>query len=704
MHPDYRDQVDQRIQMVNLKKKPVSLRDETYIRMDGTPVEVEVSAVPVVYEGKDGAVVFMRDVTERKRAEHALQRSETQYRTLFGQMLEGFAYCRMVYDAGGRPVDWIYLDTNPAFGRLTGLHDINGKRATDAIPGIREMHPELFETYARVARTGEPETIEIHFEPLDIWLNLSLFSPEKDHFVAVFENISERKKTEEALKSSGKLYRLLADNAGDVIWVVDIPTRRFTYVSPSVERLWGYPPDEFLMLRFETVITPESYRTIADNFTERLAAYHSGDDSVRVQVIQADHLHKDGSIIPTEAVTTILSGPDRLVTRILGVSRDLRERMRYEDALIDSEKRLRRAELLGKLGHWEVYIDTGMVVGSEGAREIYGLRQPEITFEDIKVVPLPEYRSLLDQAFTDLVNGARPYDLQFKIRNSEDGSVRTIHSVAEYDPARRVVFGTIHDISAEDDKKICLPGKEQVFRDLVENLNDVVFCVDLDGVITYVSPAGERQFGYPPSDLLHTHFMDLVCKDDRPELGRRWQELGNGIITPLEWRIIRKDGSMSWVRTSTRPMIENDRVVGYEGIICDVSARKRSDDAMRESENRYRVLAESTPDAIFTLSREGVVTYVNESGGRMLGRSPARLEGKNIADIFPPGVSALQIEHVRNLFDSGLPYRDTTESPGPNGPHSFDTLLIPLKAPDGTVTSVLGISRDIPDLRRKKRP
>ena len=149
--------------------------------------------------------------------------------------------------------------------------------------------------------------------------------------------------------------------------------------------------------------------------------------------------------------------------------------------------------------------------------------------------------------------------------------------------------------------------------------------------------------------------MDLVCKDDRPELVRRWQDIGKGIITPLEWRIIRKDGSVSWVRTSTRPIKDNDRVVGYEGIICDVSARKRSDEALRESENRYRVLAESTPDAIFTLSREGGVTYVNESGGRMLGSSPAGIEGKNIADIFPPEVVAHQKEHVKKLFDFGLP-------------------------------------------------
>ena len=69
---------------------------------------------------------------------------------IFENMLEGFAYCKMIFDRDNHPVDWIYLDVNDAFDRLTGLENTVGKKVTEAIPGIKESDPELFEIYGRV--------------------------------------------------------------------------------------------------------------------------------------------------------------------------------------------------------------------------------------------------------------------------------------------------------------------------------------------------------------------------------------------------------------------------------------------------------------------------------------------------------------------------------------------------------------------------
>ena len=74
-------------------------------------------------------------MTDRNRAEDALRESEKKYRILFEQMLEGFAYCRMIYDEKGRPADWIYLNVNAAFARITGLENITGKRVLEVPTG-----------------------------------------------------------------------------------------------------------------------------------------------------------------------------------------------------------------------------------------------------------------------------------------------------------------------------------------------------------------------------------------------------------------------------------------------------------------------------------------------------------------------------------------------------------------------------------------
>jgi diguanylate cyclase (GGDEF)-like protein/PAS domain S-box-containing protein len=142
-----------------------------------------------------GVLGVGRDITEHRQAEDAVRKSEQRYRSLFDNMLEGYAYCRMLYE-DGRPQDFIYLEINEAFCRLTGLRDVIGKKVSEVIPGIRDSNPELFEIYGRVARTGKPERFEAYVKPLKIWFSLSVYGAGEDCFVAVFDNITERKAAE----------------------------------------------------------------------------------------------------------------------------------------------------------------------------------------------------------------------------------------------------------------------------------------------------------------------------------------------------------------------------------------------------------------------------------------------------------------------------------------------------------------------------
>jgi PAS domain S-box-containing protein len=130
------------------------------------------------------------------------QKDKPKYQSLFENMLDGCAYCKIVLDKEGNPIDFIYLEVNDAFEELTGLKKtrVLGKKATEAIPGIKEAHPELFEKYGRVALAGQRERFEIYFKPLRIWLSMSVYCPEKGYFAAIFENITEQKVIHEKLK------------------------------------------------------------------------------------------------------------------------------------------------------------------------------------------------------------------------------------------------------------------------------------------------------------------------------------------------------------------------------------------------------------------------------------------------------------------------------------------------------------------------
>ncbi|HLC98483.1 MAG TPA: PAS domain S-box protein [Candidatus Nanoarchaeia archaeon] len=148
-----------------------------------------------------GTITFLEDITERKEAEEALKESEKLYHSLFSNMLNGFAYCKMIFRRG-KPEDFIYLDVNKSFGTLTGLKNVVGKKVSEVIPGIQKSDPQLFKIYGRVSLTGRPERFEIYVESLKMWFWISVYCPQKGYFVAVFDVITERKKAEEQIKRS----------------------------------------------------------------------------------------------------------------------------------------------------------------------------------------------------------------------------------------------------------------------------------------------------------------------------------------------------------------------------------------------------------------------------------------------------------------------------------------------------------------------
>ncbi|MEO5330802.1 MAG: PAS domain S-box protein [Magnetococcus sp. YQC-5] len=190
------------------------------ITKGGLPVWCHATVSPLhhPYHGKVWVTIH-QDITLRKQAVDALRKSELTYRSLFENMLNGFAHCRMVF-ADNKPQDFIFINVNQAFGRQTGLRDVLGRRVSEVIPGIAEQDYEFLELLGRVVKSGHSEQCEIFIHSLGMWFAIAIYTPAQEHFVAVFDGITERKRSEQALMEEMNRRRTLFEHSRDGICVV----------------------------------------------------------------------------------------------------------------------------------------------------------------------------------------------------------------------------------------------------------------------------------------------------------------------------------------------------------------------------------------------------------------------------------------------------------------------------------------------------
>ena len=154
------------------------------------------------------------DISRYKRMEQELRGSINDFRLLFDNMLNGFSYHRMEYEAD-KPVDYTYLRVNHTFENLTGLKNVIGRKVSEVIPGILEVDPELFATYVETVRTGTPRRIETRVAAMDKWFAISVYRPAPGHFATVFDDITGTKQTERQLRESQSQLRALLASQND---------------------------------------------------------------------------------------------------------------------------------------------------------------------------------------------------------------------------------------------------------------------------------------------------------------------------------------------------------------------------------------------------------------------------------------------------------------------------------------------------------
>lgn len=309
----------------------------------GTPYELELKIVTKSGEiryciargqaqkNDEGKIIrlagSLQDINERKMAELAFWESQTNFKALFEKGPIGVAYHRMIYNETGEPINYLFLDANESYQKLTGVNPV-GKLVTEAFPGIENDTFNWIGTFGKVAKTGTEIRVQQYLESNKRWYDCVGYQYKPDHFVAAFLEITEQKKAEFALKASEERLALVIEATEQGIWDWNIETNE-VYFSKQWKNIIGFNDDE-----------------LKNEFSTWVDLLHPDEKDSSIMAVESyltypkEHFflefrfrHKDGSYRWIHNKAASVKNNDGKVIRMFGAHTDITERKKAEKAL-----------------------------------------------------------------------------------------------------------------------------------------------------------------------------------------------------------------------------------------------------------------------------------------------------------------------------------------------------------------------------------
>ncbi|MCX7788965.1 MAG: PAS domain-containing protein, partial [Spirochaetes bacterium] len=310
----------------------------------------------------------------------------------------------------------------------------------------------------------------------------------------------------------------------------------------------------------------------------------------REYVVKAEKISSYGYVVKHTGDLVLIASVKmafRLAEANQRIARELEERIRAENAQKRSESRLKRAELAAKLGNWELDLTRGKITGSEGAAKIYGLSGSDFPYEEVKKIPLPQFRPILDKALKELVQEGKPYEVEFQIRTADTGEIKDIYSVAFYEPDRRIVFGVIQDVTALKRTEKALRDAETLWRFALEGAGHGVWDWHIPSNRVYFSPAWKRMLGYQEEEIENRYeeWETRVHPEDLPNAVKAIEDLLNRRVElyQCEHRLRCKDGSYRWILDRGKVMEwgSDGKAIRAVGTHTDITERVEAEERIR---------------------------------------------------------------------------------------------------------------------------
>jgi PAS domain S-box-containing protein len=691
-------------------------RFEEFGNVNGEYLHLDVHKAPLFNTQGEivGTVGCGRDVTKERAIEQSLHKSEERLRLAMEATSDG------IWD-WDLETDQVYR--NPAFYSMLGYCETDFQGHFGAWQSL--VPPE---DYARVSDTikdylaGTISNYEVEFRVLSKsgemkWiLSRGKIVAWNAHgkpvrMVGTHTDVTDRKKSQEALRESEERYRQITENSLTGVFIHQDGV--LVYANQRLAEMLGYTKEEMIGQEWAKAVHPADLKATLTRAQARL----------RGELSPVAHefrlLKQTGEAIWCDILATSIVYRGR--PAIMGNLMDVSERKRTEEALRTSEAQLADAVEMARLGHWELDVlkseftfndqfyklfrtTAEQVGGYKMALEEYARRF--VHPDEISVVR-DENRKAIE---TDDPYFSRELEHRIFYADGETGHISVRFFIVKDEQGRTVrTYGVNQDITERKKTESALKESEAKYRELVQNANSIILRWNRQGIVTFLNEFGQNFFGYSAEEIVGQHVIGTIV----PEI-----ETGGRDLRPLMEEIcanpssfdhnvnenMLKNGRRVWVEWTNKVTFdERSQLVEIFSVGTDITRRKQAEEALRQREQFLEAIFENIPNMIFVKDAEELrFVRFNKAGERLLGLPREELIGKNDHDFFPKEQADFFTARDREILKSGqlLDIQEETIQAKAGNQKLLHTKKIPLYDEKGTPQFVLGISEDITE--RKK--
>ena len=432
----------------------------------------------------------------------------------------------------------------------------------------------------------------------------------------------DKHRAERERRKSEERYRTLIENTLGGVWIIDAEANT-SYVNPSMAEMMGYGQEEMRGQRIFSFMD-EQWAEFANRSLNRRKK------GIK-EIFEFEFLRKDGKRLITLLSTSPITDSEGNYQGAFAFLSNITERRRVEEALRVNRERLNSFMESAPVSLTIYDADLNYVEANQNFLDLYGYTRENLFG-----------RNMVD-AHPDAVETGRVKQYREVIRTGEPRFLPEVRSPKKLGDrvfsisAFKVGEGLgLVSLNITESKKLeqRLRESEALYRELAEKSIDVIYKVDPEGRLQYISPSVEALTGYRKEELIGEPFLKFLSANQRTGVEAAIGEAIAGDQTQgFQTEIIGKGGRRVSVEVNSSMIKEHGEYAGFQGVIRDVTERRRIEDELRESEERYRNLVELSPDAIITFDFSGFVTSVNTAIERLTGFSKEELVGKHFTKL-----------------------------------------------------------------------